>query len=249
MFYSDQVLQAAQALSRCKKIMVLTGAGMSTESGIPDFRSPGSGIWNKMDPEDFTIDRFKSKPERFYTLGADFLYDILNAEPHDGHRALGEMEKCGMIQGVITQNIDGLHQKGGSQKVIEVHGTLQTASCISCKKQMSIEDVMERVRFGDVPPLCSQCGEPIKPDVILFGEAMPPAYQEALEESQSADGMLVLGSSLVVSPANMLPQFAKRLVIINRGFTPYHDRADAVIEDKISVVLPQIKDALMQRQV
>ncbi len=245
---SEQVLNAAEILSKCNHVVVLTGAGMSTESGIPDFRSPGSGIWNKMDPEDFTIERFRSSPERFYTLGMEFLSDILDSEPHEGHKALGEMESLGLIQAVITQNIDGLHQKGGSDRVIEVHGTLQSASCLGCQQCTSIDDILGKVDRGEIPPYCEKCGEVVKPDIILFGEAMPPAYQEALMEAQRADGVLVVGSSLVVSPANILPQFAERLVIINKDPTPYNSRADIIINEQISEVLPRLKEVLLQRK-
>ena len=245
----EDILEAAQILSKCQRVTVLTGAGISTESGIPDFRSPESGIWTKLDPEDFTIQRFEANPERFYRLTKGFLQDILKAPANPAHRALAEMEQLGLIKSIITQNIDGLHQKGGSQKVIEVHGTLQTASCISCQTQVKISKVFKNVNQGQLPPLCEACGEPVKPDVIFFGEAMPPAYQDALTEAKKSDGMLVIGSSLVVSPANVLPQFIQRLVINNREKTPYHQKADVVIMESISQTIHRLKEALLERKI
>ena len=228
---------------------MLTGAGISTESGIPDFRTPGSGLWSKLDPEDFTIQRFQTHPERFYQLGMDFVETILNSSPNPAHKAIGEMESLGLVKSVITQNVDSLHQKGGSRRVIEIHGTLQTASCMLCSKQINIKDAMEEVNQGVIPPRCKECNGLMKPDVTLFGEAMPPAYQEALAEAQKADGMLVVGSSLVVSPANILPQFMEKLIIVNRERTPYNDRADEVISNGISEVVPKLKDALLERKI
>jgi len=246
---SEEIMDAARVLSRCQHVTIFTGAGISTESGIPDFRSPGSGLWNQLDPEDFTIQRFKANPQRFYQLGIKFLETILKASPSPAHQAIGEMEKLGLVKSVITQNIDGLHQKGGSKNVIEVHGTLQTASCLFCHKQETISKVIEDVQQGLLPPRCEDCGEPVKPDITLFGEAMPPTYQQALEEVQKADGMLVIGSSLLVSPANMLPQFIKKLVIINQEDTPYHSRADVMIRQSISKTVPRLKEALLERKI
>ncbi len=238
----ELIKKAADELSKCNYVVVLSGAGISTESGIPDFRSPVSGLWSKANPEDFTIQKFMTHPQNIYQLGADFFQVIMNARPNEAHKALGEMEEKGLVKSVITQNIDALHQKGGSRKVLEIHGSLRSAKCIHCYREEPMEEIVKDVMEGIIPPRCQECGDPMKPDVIFFGEAMPPAYQEALEEARKADGMLVVGSSLVVSPANMLPRYAEKLVIVNREETPLDRTAQVVINESVSEVIPGLKD-------
>ncbi len=233
-----QLKEAAELLNSCRYVTVLTGAGISTESGIPDFRSPENGLWSKVDPEDFTIQAFNSDPAVLYRHGSGFFSDILKAKPNAAHFALGELESKGLVKSVITQNIDGLHQKGGSENVLEVHGSLSRGICLFCNYLHPMEELMEDVGMGIVPPLCKYCGAPMKPDVTLFGEAMPPAYQDALREAESADAMLVIGSSLLVSPANTLPKRVNKLVIVNREHTIMDNMAQVVINESIAETIP-----------
>jgi len=223
---------------------VLTGAGVSTESGIPDFRSPGSGLWTMIDPELFTIQGFKANPGAFYELGAPFFRQIEAAEPNETHSVLAELEKRGLVRAVITQNVDGLHQKGGSKKVFEIHGSLKSASCIHCRRQVSINDVIADVEEGLLPPLCVECGEPLKPDVVLFGEPLSPDYGEALDEAGKADLIMVIGSSMQVSPANQLPALCDNLVIINRAPTFYDQQAKVVVNESTSMVMRLLLEEL-----
>lgn len=241
----DKIRKAAAVLSDCKYVVVLTGAGISTESGIPDFRSPENGLWTKADPEDFTIQRFMSHPRLLYENSADFFKLILDAGPNEAHRALGDLEVNELVKSVITQNIDGLHQKGGSRNVLEIHGSLRSGSCVYCRHEETMEELINDVMQGLIPPLCKKCGEAMKPDVTLFGEAMPPSYQNALDEARKADGMLVVGSSLLVSPANMLPRYIDNLVIVNRDETIFDDMAGVVINESITEAVPALKEAWM----
>ena len=234
----NKIKEAAELLNSCEYVTVLTGAGISTESGIPDFRSPENGLWTKVDPDDFTISAFKADPAVLYRHGADFFTGIITAQPNQAHFALGELENKNLVKSVITQNIDGLHQKGGSQNVLEVHGSLSRGICLFCRYVQPMDELMEDVALGIMPPLCKYCGAPMKPDVTLFGEAMPPAYQDALREADKADAMIVVGSSLLVSPANTLPSRVNKLVIINRDHTIMDDMAQVVINASISEALP-----------
>lgn len=235
-----KIKQVADFLLESDYAVALTGAGVSTESGIPDFRSPGSGLWTRVNPELFTIRGFKADPAQFYNLGRDFFMTIVDAKPNKTHTVLGELQQRGLLKSIITQNVDGLHQKGGAPKVIEIHGNLRSASCIFCRRRVPMETVIEEVLDGLVPPLCVECGEPVKPDVILFGEAMPEAYGEALEEAGRADCIMVIGSSMQVSPANMIPGLTGNLVIINREPTFYDRQAGVVINDEISPVMGEL---------
>ncbi len=239
--------KVAELLMECSYTVVLTGAGVSTESGIPDFRSPDSGLWNRINPELFTIQGFKADPAQFYNLGRDFFNTINNARPNETHKALGLLQQRGIVKTIITQNVDGLHQKGDARRVLEIHGSMRTASCIFCHLQVPMEEVISDVAEGLMPPLCPECGEPVKPDVTLFGEAMPPAYAEALEEAGKADFILVIGSSMQVSPANMLPGLCKNIAIINRSRTFYDDKARVAIHSSTSHAMVKILNIVEDR--
>jgi NAD-dependent deacetylase len=206
--------------------VVLTGAGISTESGIPDFRSP-TGIWAQYDPMEYaTIDAFRRDPAKvweFYALRLDVL---TRAEPNAGHVALAELERRGLVQAVVTQNIDGLHQRAGSREVIEVHGSIRTASCLECG---------ERVKLERAVPRCPRCHSILKPDVVMFGELLPAGVMERAAELASRAGLLlVVGSSLEVYPVAGLPEetlsAGGALAIVNRGPTPYDRRAELKID-------------------
>ena len=240
----EDIKKVANLLEQSSYAVALTGAGVSTESGVPDFRSPGSGLWTMLDPELFTIQGFKANPKAFYEGGTPFVRLLRDAEPNESHTVLAELEQRGLIKAVITQNVDGLHQKAGSRRVLEIHGTLSTASCMLCGRQVGIEEVAADIEEGLVPPLCAECGEPLKPDVVLFGEPLSPDYSEALEEARRADLIMVIGSSMQVSPANQLPSFAEELVIINRTPTFYDRQARVVIHESTARVMRLLLEEL-----
>lgn len=248
--------RAAGLLSSSSYAVALTGAGVSTESGIPDFRSPG-GLWSRYDPSEFaTLSSFLENPSRFYQAASEFL-SVFTAEPNEGHKALAELEGMGILKAVITQNIDGLHQAAGSKRVVELHGNLRECKCLQCGKVSPIEVLVEKlVQRGELPPYCDSCGGLLKPNVIFFGEQLPrQALEEAFECARRCDLMLVAGSSLVVSPANFLPPLAveagAELIIVNEEPTPMDAFASVVIRGKTGKVLPElvrlVKEALKKK--
>ncbi len=213
----------AQAIFESCRVMVLTGAGISTESGIPDFRSPG-GIWSRFDASIMTSDRLYGDPEGFYRQAAsmlDFFEEMRNAEPNRAHRILAEMEKEKYIAGVITQNIDGLHIKAGSKTVYEVHGSLREGYCMSCGKRIRFDLMAWKVKSGSIPPACDNCGGILRPDLVLFGDELPDCFIKAAEEVRASDLLLVVGSSLEINPVGSLPSLAKKYIIINKSRTHY----------------------------
>lgn len=240
----EKVTMVAELLKKATYTVVLTGAGVSTESGVPDFRSPESGFWAVVSPELFTIDGYKANPKGFYEVGLPLFQIIEKAQPNSAHRTLAWLEGQGLIKALITQNVDGLHQAAGSKQVLEIHGTLKSASCLFCGWSASAEDVLADIEDGLVPPRCLECGEPLKPDVVLFGEPLAPAYHQALQEAEKADLIMVIGSSMQVSPANKLPAFCEKLVIINRTPTFYNSQARVVINDSIVRVMDLLNEVL-----
>jgi len=225
------VPRLAELLERRRPCVVLTGAGISTESGIPDFRSAG-GIWERYDPAEVaTIDAFRRDPARVWEFYALRLDALTRTEPNDGHRALAELEEQAWIRAVITQNIDGLHQLAGSREVVEVHGSLREAECIHCGLRVPIEDALASLPL----PLCPECGEILKPGVVMFGELLPAAAVERAQALAAEAGvLLVVGSSLEVHPVAALPGETLAaggvLAIVNRGGSPWDSRADLVID-------------------
>jgi NAD-dependent deacetylase len=228
----------ATLLHERQPCVVLTGAGISTESGIPDFRSP-TGIWAEYDPMEYaTINAFRRDPRKVWEFYALRLEVLTRAEPNDGHRALAELERGGLVQAVITQNIDGLHQRAGSEKVIEVHGSIRTASCLECGEQQPLDRAM---------PLCPHCGSIMKPDVVMFGELLPVgAMEEAFELARRAGLLLVVGSTLEVYPVAGLPDetlsAGGALAIVNRGRTPYDSVAAVKIDGGAGQALRALTD-------
>jgi NAD-dependent deacetylase len=244
---SAEVERIAEMILESKKAVALTGAGISTESGIPDFRGP-QGLWKQVDPRTSTIQFFRQFPDVFWQFMVDRLGSIVRAEPNRAHYALAELERMGKLSSVITQNVDGLHIKAGSRNVIELHGNVREAVCLSCGKVVPMEEAMGKVKRGYLPPRC-ECGGVLKPNVVLFNEPLPEeAYRRALLESGTCDLMLVVGTSLQVYPAAYLPVVAKqrgaRLVIINMEPTPLDDVADVAIHAKAGEALPAIVNAL-----
>ncbi|HSC73179.1 MAG TPA: NAD-dependent deacylase [Gaiellaceae bacterium] len=213
--------------------VVLTGAGISTESGIPDFRSP-SGIWAQYDPMEYaTIDAFRRDPEKVWEFYALRLGVLAEAEPNAGHRALAELERRGLVRAVVTQNIDGLHQRAGSREVIEVHGSIRSATCLECGTETPLERPAQR---------CPRCGAIMKPGVVMFGELLPEdAMERATELARAAGLLLVVGSTLEVYPVARLPEetlsSGGALAIVNRGPTAYDLRADLKVDGEAGKVL------------
>ena len=245
---NERISEIADFLLGSSHAVVLTGAGVSTESGIPDFRSPGSGLWTVLNPELFTIQGFKANPGEFYRAGLPFYKMLQSAEPNAAHTVLAELEKRGLVKAIITQNVDGLHQKGGARRVFEIHGTLSSVSCMHCGEGADLEQVIADVEEGLLPPLCIDCGEPLKPDVVLFGEPLSPDYKQALEEAQKADLIMVIGSSMQVSPANQLPSYSDNLIIINRTPTFHDSKARVVIHDSTARAMSLLLEELDGRR-
>ena len=232
----DQItLEVTRAILSARNVVAITGAGISTEAGIPDFRSPGSGLWTKMSPFLFTRWGFRFRPRTLWELGQQFFNDIWNAECTVAHRFLALLEEKGILKGVITQNVDNLHQKAGSKKVIEVHGHLRTGTCLKCKRVYPMDEIMTKLNVhGEVPPRCDKCKKAIKPDVVLFGDPLPKRlYREAMNLARGCDLLLILGSSLVVYPVANLPKLALRnganLIVMNLQPTPYDSLARTVV--------------------
>lgn len=243
----DEALKAAAALLQASRYMVaLTGAGISTPSGIPDFRSPHSGVWERIDPMAVaSIQAFRRQPQLFFDWVRPLTHTILSAQPNPAHLALAQLEQYGPLKAVITQNIDMLHARAGSQTVYEVHGHMRTASCLDCRYSCDAGALLEQVMQEKLIPTCPQCGGLLKPNVVLFGEALPWAVlQQAQAAVAACDLMLVAGSSLEVAPIGDLPYLAKqnraRLIIVNLGETHLDGIADVIIRADVAQVLPQL---------
>jgi NAD-dependent deacetylase len=225
-----------QLMQERQPCVVLTGAGISTESGIPDFRS-ASGIWAHYDPMEYaTIEAFRRDPEKVWEFYALRLSILAEAEPNAGHLALAELERRGLIRAIVTQNIDGLHQRAGSQEVIEVHGSIRTAACLEC----GTETALERPA-----PRCPSCGALMKPGVVMFGELLPDGSMErATELARTAGLLLVVGSTLEVYPVAALPEetlaAGGALAIVNRGPTPYDLRAELKVDGSAGETLARL---------
>ena len=232
-----------------KKIVVFVGAGLSTESGIPDFRSPG-GVWDKYDPEDFYFQNFisdRSKREKYWEMATEMYEAMKDAKPNDGHMAVAELERLGKLDCLITQNIDGLHFKAGNSenKVLELHGTAMHVSCLDCHRRYDRAPIQDRIAAGEKAPQCDSCGGLLKPATISFGQAMPERETaEAFRRSADCDVFIVIGSSLVVYPAAQMPVVAKqsgaKLVIVNRDETACDKRADVIINGQAGTIMAAI---------
>jgi len=220
-------------LSGARSAVVLTGAGISVPSGIPDFRSPGTGLWEKVDPMEVAhIDAWRRDPDRFWEFYGQRFASLIDTRPNSAHEAVAELERRGLIRGVITQNIDRLHRMAGSERVVEVHGSIEWSRCMECGGRVALDRVVELLGSGEGAPECVACIAPLKPDVVLFGELLP---EEAMSEAQAlaaeADLMVCIGSSLTVYPVAGLPALTQanggRVALVTEGETPY-DREAAV---------------------
>jgi len=224
--------------------VVLTGAGISTESGIPDFRSP-TGIWAEVDPlEVASIQAFKRDPERVWGFYRARIGVLLEAEPNQGHLALAELERRGLAQAIVTQNIDTLHSRAGSRDVIEVHGSIRAATCFDCRWTEELAGVLAQLEERTAP-LCVHCGEILKPGVTLFGELLPSAaIERATDLARAAALMLVVGSTLEVWPVAGLPLEARSFAVVNRGPTALDRRAELKIDGDAGATLTAVVNAL-----
>ncbi|HRQ38888.1 MAG TPA: NAD-dependent deacylase [Chloroflexota bacterium] len=250
----DYLLHKAIALvQKAHTIVALTGAGISTPSGIPDFRSPNSGLWEQANPmEVASIYGFKHDPRPFYQWLYPLAQTVRNAQPNAAHVALAHMEQGGPLSCVITQNIDLLHQRAGSKLVYEVHGHMREFICMACAQIVHADLVVPHFLETAAVPLCAACGGVLKPNVVLFGEMLPlHVLQQAQYETAVCDLMLVAGSSLEVSPVNELPWQAKRqgsrLIIVNLDETHLDQIADVVIHADVVEILPQLAAAVKDR--
>jgi len=255
----ELIAQAADQLASAKNAVALTGAGISTESGIPDFRSPG-GLWERVDPSEFSIDRFLQNPARFWRLHREMKasgdFDLASAKPNVAHHALARMEQLGIIKCVITQNVDNLHQKAGSADVVEFHGNLLRAACMKCRSREPIEDVESRLAEGeDETPRCGKCGGLVKPDAVFFGEAIPSkALSISQVQVQKCDLLLVVGTSLQVFPAAQIPLSVKLkaapafVVEVNREASALHEQVtDILLLGSAGDILQKLLTALEER--
>jgi len=249
---SAKIQATAGFIAKSTNVVVFTGAGVSTESGIPDFRSAG-GIWSRFDPDDFTIQKFLTSEEtrrkQWQILVEEGLFRDI--QPNAAHYAIAELEKLGKLDCVITQNIDDLHQKAGNsrERVYELHGNMQWATCLDCRARFPMESIREMLKNGEKIPVCRQCGGMLKPDVVFFGESLPiKTIEAAAYHSQEADVFIVVGSSLLVHPASYMPGYAKsagaRLIIINLSETPYDNYADVLLPDSAGRAMSGIVDEL-----
>jgi len=243
------IAKGADLINKAEKILVFSGAGLSTESGIPDFRSPG-GLWSKYDPSDFYFDKIISDEKarvKYWQMSTETYQIIKDAVPNRAHLAIKTLEDMEKLIAIVTQNIDRLHHKAGNSpdKIIEIHGTVSSVSCLDCGKTYDRDDIEERLRSGVKVPYCDDCSGILKPDTISFGQAMPTDKMAlAFTYAQECNLCIVLGSSLVVYPAASVPAHAVErgaaLMIINRDETPLDSQADVVIHESVSSALGEM---------
>jgi NAD-dependent deacetylase len=244
-----QVDRLAGLLRESGCTVVLTGAGVSVPSGIPDFRTPGTGLWENVDPIEVAhIDVFERDPARFWSYYRPRFQTLGDKRPNGAHEALAELERRGLVEAVVTQNIDRLHRAAGSREVIEVHGTIETSTCRACGESFELERVEELFDDQGVA-ICASCGGAVKPDVVLFGELLPEAAMARAQElAERAELMLCVGSSLVVHPVAGLPQLTLerggRLAIVTQGPTPYDEDAVLKLEGEVDEELAALIGAL-----
>jgi NAD-dependent deacetylase len=241
--------EIAELIRQSRRCFALTGAGVSTESGIPDFRSPGTGLWETTDPLKYaTAEVLKNNPKLFWHHGFARFQSLTAAQPNEGHLALAGMEQLGVLQGLVTQNIDNLHYLAGSRRLYEVHGHTRSSRCTHCREVYPFRELQQQLDREVVPPLCGVCGRPLRPNVVLFGDTMADDYFLALDHlSAGCDLMLVAGTSLTVYPVAELPRFAEKLVIINLEPTPFDRQAQFVLRQKTGEALTAILAALKSK--
>ena len=245
----EKIKQGAELIHQSRRMVAFTGAGHSTQSGIPDFRSPHSGLWEKDDPMLVaSIWAFRLNPKNFYDWIRPMVDTLSNAEPNPAHDALADLEQLGHLRVVITQNIDDLHQQAGSRRVLELHGHLREATCVRCYKKISADPAVVRLIHNGQVPRC-ECGGVMKPDVILFGEQLPiRVLNQAMDEARRCDLILVAGSSLEVTPAADIPFLAvdsgAKAIMVNLEPTAFDSRADVVIHGDVTEILPRLVETV-----
>jgi NAD-dependent deacetylase len=243
---------AADIIRASKHGVALTGAGISTPSGIPDFRSTDTGLWQRYDPfEVASLASFRYDPAKFYGFMRDIALQIHHAQPNLAHVGLATLEQRGYIQTIITQNIDGLQQHAGSRNVLEVHGTMDSLTCVGCYSKYAARDFFKAYLDNGCIPRCPRCEGVLKPDLILFGEQLPAkTWLQALKASKACDMMIVAGSSLEVLPVAGLPMRAlengAHLILINHSKTYIDVRADVVFHENVEVIIPRIVAAVLE---
>ena len=246
---SAGVLRLAELVRGSRSTVVLTGAGVSVPSGIPDFRTPETGLWAKVDPMEVAhIDVFERDPARFWSYYRPRFESLGDKQPNAAHEALAELERQGLIEGVITQNIDRLHGAAGSRNVVEVHGSIETSSCRSCAASYGLDE-MDALFDADGVAFCRACEGPVKPDVVLFGEMLPQGAMDSAQElAEGAELLICVGSSLAVYPVAGLPavtlERGGRLAIVTKGPTPYDGDAVLKLEGEVDAELGALAAAL-----
>ena len=244
----QNTVRLSELIQASSRIVALTGAGISTSAGLPDFRSPQSGLWNVLDMEAFTSTGFLRSPHKLYQLIQRLVPAQGTIQPTLGHRWLAWLEAQDTLTGLLTQNVDGLHQKAGSKQVVELHGNCISAHCVGCGESGMMEDLLASMEgVPNEVPQCELCGGIYKPDVILFGDLLPPeAFRTGTRWARECDLFLVLGSSLQVAPASDLPWMALRqgakLAILNLEETPLDDQAELVLHEDIDEVVSRLWD-------
>jgi NAD-dependent deacetylase len=241
----------AELVRGADSVVALTGAGISVPSGIPDFRSPGTGLWERVDPMEVAhIDAFRADPARFWRFYGERFATLSDKRPNAAHLALAALEREGRLDAVITQNVDMLHRRAGTRRLVEVHGSIATCSCLLCAERVELDRARELlVDAPDGVPRCGSCSAPLKPDVVLFGELLPPgALERAGELCAGADVLLCIGSSLEVHPAAGLPLLTQRsggrVAILTKGPTPLDDLAEVRLSGDVEEELQALRSAL-----
>jgi NAD-dependent deacetylase len=244
------VAALAELIRGAAPVVALTGAGISVPSGIPDFRSPGSGMWENVNPMEVAhIDAWRADPQRFWSFYGDRFQMLGDKRPNGAHEALVELERRGLLSAVVTQNIDMLHRRAGTKTLVEVHGSIESSSCLSCGAGFVLDVVIERMHAADDGVPACDCGQPLKPDVVLFGEYLPAeALGQAMRYATDAGLLLCIGSSLEVFPVAQLPGVTLAnggsVAIVTQGPTPWDDRAAVKLSGDVEDELQALVAAL-----
>jgi NAD-dependent deacetylase len=248
---SREAARLAELLNDADAAVVLTGAGVSVPSGIPDFRTPGEGLWEKVNPMEVAhIDAFRRDPDRFWSFYSQRFMGLRDKQPNEAHRVLADLERRGLVRALVTQNIDRLHTAAGSTQVIEVHGSIERCICMECGGYFALEQVVEMLERGVGTPECTACIAPLKPDVVLFGEMLPEeAMAEAYALAREADLILCVGTSLEVYPVAGLPRVTLdaggAVALITQGPTPYDAEADVKLDGDVVDELTTVRQLLV----
>ncbi len=247
---TTRVERLAQLIRSADSVVALTGAGISVPSGIPDFRTPGTGLWENVDPMEVAhIDAWRADPARFWLFYGSRFQSLRDKEPNGAHHALVELERLGMLDAVITQNIDMLHRKAGTRRLVEVHGSIESSSCLTCGAAFPLDEVRVRLDASEKGVPACDCGVPLKPDVVLFGEYLPDAAIDgAFSLAAGADVLLCVGSSLEVHPVAQLPavtlEAGGRVAIVTQGRTPWDARAEVKLTGDVEQEMTALLAAL-----